>query len=800
MQTLIRRKASILRSWLPLSREFTTSRKDYFFTSVAPEVCESGLYGFELLKSPRGFRRFVDEAIERSSELVSYISRTPPSMEIVRAMDEISDTVCSVVDSAELCRNTHPDKEFVEEANKACMRIQEYLHIINTDHNLYNAVKRAERDGNLDTDEAKRAANSLRVDFEKGGIHLSSDKLERVNQLNIDIAHMCREFGDNIMADPGTVDVFPESRIPKHMRGRLRPIYRSISGSSKGSLESGGEMKERGFQITTDPGTLSSVLQWVADDEVRRQSYIQGNSVPLANLAVLDKLIAARHELAQIQIIGHKSFAEFAVSSNLASSPEVVMSFLLELSRIVKPQADKEFYSIAEFKRRNCNERAVDLEPWDEAYYTGIMKSSAYNLDSTIVSSYFPLSQCIEGLKILVQSLFGVTFRSIPFAHGESWHHDVLKIALHHPDEGDLGYLYLDLYSRMGKYPGCAHFAIKGGRQISETEYQLPVCCGSVCNFSGPSGSSTARLNHWEVETLFHEFGHALHSLLSRTDYQHFSGTRVVHDLAETPSNLFEYYAWDYRVLSTFARHYSTGEVIPEKLVESMKGARKMFAATEMQRQVFYSLIDQTLFGEQLSTKDSVSVVADLKRRFTSWKHVDGTHWHTRFNHLLNYGAGYYSYLYAKCFAATIWQKVCEQDPLSLETGATLRSKLLRHGGAKDPSSLLKDLAGDSILRYHNGGVMPDLTCLCEEMELENSSNNRLRKWRVRLQVIWAKKLLCRQNLAFQKKKIQFSLKAREIYLVQDGDFVTASSSSKRWLNVHCFWKFEAVNCSSVFI
>ncbi|KAK9095424.1 hypothetical protein Scep_026893 [Stephania cephalantha] len=671
MQTLIRRKASILRSWRPLSREFTTSRKDYFFTSVAPEVRESGLYGFELLKSPRGFRRFVDEAIERSSELVSYISRTPPSMEIVRAMDEISDT------------------------------------IINTDHNLYNAVKRAQRDGNLDTDEAKRAANSLRVDFEKGGIHLSS----------------------------GTVDVFPESRIPKHMRGRLRPIYRSISGTSKGSLESGGEMKERGFQITTDPGTLSSVLQWVADDEVRMQSYIQGNSVPLANLAVLDKLIAARHELAQI--LGHKSFAEFAVSSNLASSPEVVMSFLLELSRIVKPQADKEFYSIGEFKRRNCNERAVDLEPWDEAYYTGMMKSSAYNLDSTlmqqicnavfeqIVSSYFPLSQCIEGLKILVQSLFGVTFRSIPFAHGESWHHDVLKIALHHPDEGDLGYLYLDLYSRMGKYPGCAHFAIKGGRQISETEYQLPVVA-LVCNFSGPSGSSTARLNHWEVETLFHEFGHALHSLLSRTFLD--SGMYACEHcyvqclFAYGSGHYARYYAWDYRVLSTFARHYSTGEVIPEKLVKSMKGARKMFAATEMQRQVFYSLIDQTLFGEQLSTKDSVSVVADLKRRFTSWKHVDGTHWHTRFNHLLNYGAGYYSYLYAKCFAATIWQKVCAQDPLSLETGATLRSKLLRHGGAKDPSSLLKDLAGDSILRYHNGGVTPDLTCLCEEMELENSS------------------------------------------------------------------------------
>ncbi|KAF8379289.1 hypothetical protein HHK36_028722 [Tetracentron sinense] len=544
------------------------------------------------------------------------------------------------------------------------------------------------------------------------------------------------------------------------------------------------------------------VTQLLISKKVRKQAYIQGNSVPQANLSVLDKLIAARHEFAQI--MGYKSYAEFAVHPNMASSPEVVMSFLLDMSKIVRPRADEEFKKIKEFKRKNFDQGYGDLEPWDETYFTGMMKSSAYNLDSSVsypllsvrvchlmrtvhsvvactviywsklstavcscmssdaygalcsslysnilvVASYFPLSQCIEGLKVLVESLFGATFHSIPLAPGESWHPDVLKMAFHHPEEGDLGYLYLDLYSRKGKYQGCAHFAIKGGRRISETEYQLPVVA-LVCNFSASLGSSTARLNHWELETLFHEFGHALHSLLSRTDFQHFSGTRVVLDLAETPANLFEYYAWDYRVLRTFARHYSTGEVIPEKLVESMQGARKMFAATELQRQIFYALIDQTLFGEQSSPPiDTVSIVADLKRRYTSWKHAEGTHWHTRFNHLLNYGAGsklhssfldnffsqdhrilyvynsylmyvgYYSYLYAKCFAATIWHEVCLEDPLSLATGSALRTKFLQHGGAKDPDDLLKDLTGDGILRYRNGGIIPNITGLCKEMKL----------------------------------------------------------------------------------
>ncbi|KAK7854884.1 mitochondrial intermediate peptidase, partial [Quercus suber] len=647
MWYLIRRIAPNLRRkpFIGSSNSDPTRTRHYYTSVVAPRQsgASTGLYGFDHLKSPNGFQRFVDEAIERSTELVSYISAMPESSEIIRAMDEISDTVCSVVDSAELCRNTHPDREFVEEANKASMRINEYLHYLNTNHTLYDAVRKAEQENHLLTEEAQRAAHYLRVDFERGGIHLSADKLDRVNQLNIEISQLCREFNENIIIDPGSVDIFPSSRMPKSVHHLLKPIYRSTPGILRETVLPRDTMKEKGFRITTDPQNLSSVLQHVSDDEVRKMAYVQGNSVPVANLGILDKLIATRHELAQ------------------------------------------EFRKIRDFKREKRGRESGDLEPWDEAYYTALMKSSTYNLDSSVVASYFPLPQCIEGLKVMVESLFGATFHSIPLAPGESWHEDVLKLSLHHPEEGDLGYLYLDLYSRKGKYPGFAHFAIKGGRRISETEYQLPVVA-LVCNFSGSRNSSTARLNHWELETLFHEFGHALHSLLSRT---------------------------------TFARHYSTGEIIPEKLVKSMQGARKMFAATELQRQIFYALIDQTLFGEQPATpRDTSSIVADLKRKYTSWNHVEGTHWQTRFNHLLNYGAGYYSYLYAKCFAATIWQKLCQEDPLSLTTGTALRTILLQHGGAREPASLLNGLVGEGILRHCNGGIVPDITSLCEEMKL----------------------------------------------------------------------------------
>lgn len=532
-----------------------------------------------------------------------------------------------------------------------------------------------------------------------------------MSQLNIEIAKCCAQYNENIAKDPGHVDVYPASRIPKNLHHLVKPVNRATSPGQKVNF------REKGFRIITEPSTVSSVLQWAHDDEVRKMTYIKSNSVPRANLGVLDNLISARHEISQI--MGYKSYAEYALHSNMASSPDVVLSFLNELSKTVQPKAVEEFESICKFKLEKNGEEG--LEPWDEAYFTRLMKSSAYNLDFSVVASYFSLTQCIEGLKVLVESLFGMKFQNCPLAPGESWHPDVMKMALHHPDEGDLGYIYLDLNSRQGKYPGCAHFAIRGGRKVSKTEYQLPVIA-LVCNFSKPHNSSIVRLNHSDVDTLFHEFGHALHSLLSRTDYQHFSGTRVAFDMAETPSNLFEYYAWDYRVLKKFARHYSTGESIPEKLVDSMVGAKKMFAGMELQQQIFYALVDQTLYSDW--PIDTTRIVGNLRKQHTNWKHVDGTHWQTRFSHLLYYGAGYYSYLYAKCFASTIWERVCKEDPLSLETGTVIRTKLLQHGGAKEPAQLLNHLAGDGITRLvlvnQRGGIVPDITSLCNEMNLTN--------------------------------------------------------------------------------
>lgn len=669
-----------------------------------------GLYGYEVLKTAKGFRIFAQDAIEKSEDLIRSIQEMPPSMKVIYLMDDISDTVSTVVDAAELCRNTHPDKEFVEEANHASMKVYEYLQYLNSHAGLYKAVVDLEQSPNiLTTDEARRAAKTLRMDFERGGIHLPIEKLKRGNDLNLEITRLGREFGEHMMRDQGQLDIFPASVFPKNIQHMMKPIWVQKDGrvgwSSKPNSMSTQDDK-MGMRVVTEPAVLSSVLKYVTDAEVRKRVYMVGHSVPKANLRVLDHLIAARHELAQL--LGFNTYAEFAIAPNMAQSPEAVVSFLEELSMKIRGRADEELRILAEFQKQVDTGRSDDVvNPWDESYYAGLLKSRTHDLNAAVVASYFPVEQCLEALRIMSGSLFGATFEQVPVSPGEAWHSDVQKLTLLHADEGELGHMYLDLYGRPGKFPGCAHFTLKGCRQISPSNYQLPVVA-LVCNFVNPNGKSPPILNHWEVETLFHEFGHALHSLLSRTDYQHFSGTRTVLDFSETPSQLFEYYAWDYRVLSKFGRHYLTGETIPEKLVASMNQAKRMFSATEIQRQVLYALIDQTLFGKQpLPAKDTTAVIAELKQRHTGVKHVNGTHWHTRFNHLVSYGAGYYSYLYARCFAASIWHSHCLNDPLSTTTGDKLRRGFLMHGGAKDPSIMMQEFLGQESVVCSSSGVRP---------------------------------------------------------------------------------------------
>eukprot|EP00850_Spirogloea_muscicola_P000473 SM000002S05553 [mRNA] locus=s2:783677:788558:- [translate_table: standard] len=658
----------------------------------------TGLFGYEELREARGFRRMVRDAIAKSEGLIEDVRTTQPSVEVVRKLDNISNTVCLVLDAAELCRNVHSDRsaisrEYVEEADKAFMELSQYVQKLNTSKVLYTALI-----SSISTlspsSEAFRVATMLQLDFERGGIHLPETTMERVDKLQTTILSLGGMFNANIVAECGQVDVFPASK--------LRALPESIKAMLRTSV--GDAVRQKGgLCVPTDPVVVPAVLKWVADPEVRKQVYMVGHSAPRSNLRVLDDLINARHELAQL--LGYESYAAYQVAPLMARTSKAVLDFLHELSRQSRQRADQELQALAKYRPEN---RDNVLRAWDRPYYIGLAKAHAHNLDSRVVAGYFPLESCIRGLGVLLDSLFEISLQEEGMQPGEGWASTVRKFTLQHPDEGPLGVVYLDLHPRNTKFSHSAHFTLRCGHGARTSQRQLPVLA-LVCNFPQSSRHTPTLLNHMEVDTLFHEFGHALHTLLSDTEFQHLSGTRGVLDFVETPSNLIELYAWDYTFLCRFARHYLTDEVIPENMVTSLRSSKAMFAANDLQSQVLYALVDQELFGRQpLRAESTTSVLVELQKQHTNLTHEEGTHWQTRFSHLVGYGGGYYSYLYAKCFASQIWQRHLAGKSLDREAGEILRTALFRHGGARDPVEIVRLLLGeDGVISTEDGGIRP---------------------------------------------------------------------------------------------
>lgn len=365
-------------------------------------------------------------------------------------------------------------------------------------------------------------------------------------------------------------------------------------------------------------------------------------------------------------------------------------SFLDTLSDALRPRADEDFKEMTRIKLAECGANFGDVEAWDVPYFSQKVKRDLFRVASNEYAPYFSLGACMHGLDLLMKSLYGVSLVHTELMIGESWSTDVYKLAVTHESEGLLGYIYCDLYERQGKPNQDCHFTIQGGKEMADGSYQLPVVV-LMLNLPAPRWSSPSLLSPGMVDNLFHEMGHAMHSMLARTKYQHVTGTRCSTDFAEVPSVLMEYFASDPRVLSTFARHFQTGEPMPEKMLARLCASKHLFAASEMQLQVFYSALDQIYHGTHPLPGNSTEVLAKTQARYYGIPYVVNTAWQLRFSHLVGYGAKYYSYLMSRAVASWIWQTCFKDDPLNRQRGDRYRHECLAHGGGKPPRQLVGD-------------------------------------------------------------------------------------------------------------
>jgi len=713
-------------------------KRTNFSTHSTSNKEREGLFSLPNLHKPADFLSLASNAMTECNslrEILRHSVETDQPMspkETLFLLDDISNTVCSVIDASELCRSVHASPEWRHSAGQAFQLLSEYIAELNADVNLYRSLVPITSDPTVMMgleEEERRMAVLLKKEFERDGIHLKEEERKEVQQLSGFVVQLETLFTENLLRHTafevgGELSQEVTNTIPMHALKQVVPQENASPNS---------------VMLSTEPQIANSLLKYSSSPSLRKEVYFETNTCCPQNLEVLDALISQRHLLSTK--MGYESYAHYFLTDKMAQSPENVRAFLSNVQNKCEGQFKEDLATLKGVKMQMTG-NSDPIEAWDISYYTGLVKSHLHGDigegDSATLSGYFTVESSLDGMKILVQRLFGIVMKEANLTAGERWVDtndygrddrlrnssenmipDRIQKFVFHEEEGGmpLGTMYLDLHPREGKYSHAAHFTVRCGCKVRNkqadsgnrdlSEHQLPIVA-LVCNLSPPNSSagsgSPAILSHQEVETLFHEFGHAMHSLLSRTSFQHLSGTRAAMDFVETPSHLMEQYVWNEEFLNIIGRHHATGMSPPVKAIASLVDSRHVFRAMEVQNQIVYALFDQTIFNNPdlwrgpptsggSNTTTTTDVFAMLHRK-NGVPHVDGTHWHTRFGHLVTYGAGYYSYLNASIYSADLWSSCFAENAFSRKAGMAYWKQMLIHGGSKDPNLMLKALLG----------------------------------------------------------------------------------------------------------
>jgi len=626
-------------------------------------------------------------------ELVARAERDTPSWESLAApLEALNDRLARAWSPVSHLNGTMNNPE-LREAYQACLgKLSDYSTWIGQHEGLFRAWQ-ALRDGpawkTLDEGQRRTVENALR-DFRLAGVDLPAEKKQRYGEIKSRISELSNTFSNQLL------DATQAWHLDLDDEARLAGLPESALASLRANAETKGLT---GYRITLDFPSFFPVMTYADDRELRREVYTAfvtraSDQGPQAgeydNAPVMEEILALRQELAEL--LGFNNYADFSLSTKMAESPDHVITFLEDLATRAVPQAREEYAELADFAR---DELGMDvLAPWDVGFASEKLREARYAISDEQLRPYFPAPQVVDGLFRVVERLYGVTFAEDDTA--PRYHPDVRYFRILEEGTPIAGF-YLDLYAREGKRGG-AWMDECQVRRLDGGAVQLPVAY-LTCNFTRPVGGTPALLTHDEVTTLFHEFGHGLHHMLTRQTVADISGINgVAWDAVELPSQFMENFCWEREGLDLIAGHVETGAPLPEPLFEKLLAAKNFQSAMGMARQLEFSLFDFRLHRELAapSAGDIQALLDEVRDAIAVVPRVDFNRFQNGFGHIFagGYAAGYYSYKWAEVLSADAWSAFEEAGIFDPETGRRFRTEILERGGSRDAAALFRAFRG----------------------------------------------------------------------------------------------------------
>jgi len=623
---------------------------------------------------------------------------------LMRPLELMDDRLNSIWSIVAHLHSVLDSKELRKVYNACLPKLSEYSTQMSHNKKLHNALKtiyESPEYKKLNTAQRQVIQNDLR-DFKLAGVALEEKDKKRFAELQKKLSQATTRFEENILdATQGW------NKLVEHEKD----LEGLSENAKKIAQETAKQHNMSGWLFTLDLPSYQAVVTYADNRKLRQEMYCayitrasdqSPNAGKWDNTETIYTILSIRREMAGL--LGFKNFSEYSLAKKMAGTEKEVLDFLNDLAERSLPKARQEFSELSEFARKEYG--LDELAPWDIAYYSEKLCLKSHAVSQEELRPYFPEDRVLEGMFTVIQRLYGLTVKEIKGI--DVWHKDVRFFHILDAANNLRGMFYLDSYARPHKRGG-AWMDDCRVRMIKENgELQVPIAY-LTCNFNPPAATAPALLTHDDVLTLFHEFGHGLHHMLSRVDYAAVSGINgVLWDAVELPSQFMENWCWEEEVLPLISQHYQTGESLPKDLIEKIRAAKNFQVGMQMVRQLEFSIYDFRLHSEFNNDRQQIqSLLDEVRKQLSVVPVLSMNRFQNSFSHIFGggYAAGYYSYKWAEVLSSDAFSKFEENGIFNQTTGQQFLHEILEKGGSEHPMQLFENFRGrkpsiDALLKH----------------------------------------------------------------------------------------------------